>query len=758
MMPKFFGNSEMDLTSFMKWVTKLDGEVTCIKKFPACEAAYGGWGMLDARVIEAVKQRGIEKLYSHQSKAVSLAMAGHDIVIVTPTASGKTLCYNLPVADSLFRDKATRALYLFPTKALAQDQLTELGEFSGMLEGAIKSYTYDGDTPAEKRALARREGNVIITNPDMLNAGILPHHTSWSEFFKGLKYIVVDELHTYRGIFGSHMANLFARLERVCDFYGSHPTFICCSATIANPAEHASALTGRDVELISENGAPSSEKQFMIYNPRLLDKDTGVRRSSLFETARIASEALCSGISTIIFTRSRLNVELLLKSLRRKLSDAGQDPELVTGYRGGYLPKERREIERGLRSGKLRGVVSTNALELGIDIGSLELAVLHGYPGSIASAWQQVGRAGRRGGMSGAVMVASAMSLDQFLAEKPQWFLGASPERARIDPSNPYIQVSHVRCSAFELPFARGEKFGGRDISEIIDYLAQHGVLQLSGDGDNERYYWQHDSYPAATLSMRSATSETYEIVDITNERRPHLIGTMDRHSASALIFPGAIYFHGGQSYIVESLDTEKFQCFVKIANADYYTESESAVRVTVTDEFERRGLFGWGDAVVASAPSSYKKIKLTTHENVGHGEIKLPEDKMETTACWLEMPQSVHDEPLLAAAMNGLTNLIRNAAPLFLMCDRGDIQVNSRLRDPYLHKPAIFLTDNIPGGVGLAEGTFELGAKLIRACSDIMDSCKCKNGCPACVGVPPDEGTDLKDVVGYLIDEILKS
>ncbi len=757
MFESFFAKKKMTVRDFASWITKLDGDVTCIKRFPAAEAAFGSFCSLDFRLISALKARGIQALYSHQSRALSFALAKHDVVIVTPTASGKTLCYNLPVLDAILKDDYSRSLYIFPTKALAQDQLIEISEFAAAVDDKIKCFTYDGDTSVARRSDARVNGHVIITNPDMLNSGILPHHTSWAHFFHNLEYIVVDELHIYRGIFGSHMANLFARLLRICEFYGSHPVFICCSATIANPGEHAEALIGRHIELVSKNGAPSPEKEFMIYNPRVIDRNSGTRRSSLFETARITSEAICNGISTITFTRSRLNVELLLKNIRKRLAERGEDPDLVTGYRAGYLPKERRTIESNLRNGKLRGVVSTNALELGIDIGSLELAVLHGYPGSIASAWQQIGRAGRREELSVAVMIASALPIDQFLAAKPDWFLGASPELARIDPYNPYIQVEHVKCSAFELPFHAGEKFGGKDIRMILDYLAEHSVLHLADDFGNKTYYWQDASYPAAKLSLRSATGDIYTITDISDGRKPRTIGSMDKHSAPILIFPGAIYFHGGQSYIVKELDTEKMQCYVTSTAADYYTEGESSARINITDEFEHKGLFGWGEALVTLTPSMYKKIKISTHENVGHGAINMPEEQMETTACWITMPVEAHSSPELNASMTGLSNLIRNAAPLFLMCDRGDIQVHNRLKDPYLKQPALFIADNIPGGVGLAEGIYELKGKLITACIDVLDSCGCKNGCPACVGAGEDD-SGIKDAVHRLATAILRA
>lgn len=745
----FGGKEEL---SFTEWISGLGGSVMCRQSFSARDARHGSFGKLSPQLVAALRKRGAEKLYSHQSEAARLAAAGQNIVVVTPTASGKTLCYNLPVTDAILADRQARALYIFPTKALAQDQLSELSELAEAVGAPIKAFTYDGDTAAATRTKARAEGNIIITNPDMLNAGILPHHTKWASFFKNLKYIAVDELHIYRGIFGSHLANLFSRLLRICEFYGASPVFICCSATIANPAGHAEALTGRKMCLISANGAPSPEKEFMIYNPPLVNRKSGLRRSSLFETAKITGEALSRGISTIVFTRTRTSVELLLKYLRRELSGKGLDPNIVTSYRGGYLPKERRAIEQALKRGELRGVVTTNALELGIDIGSLDCAVLNGYPGSIASTWQQIGRAGRRGDSSLAVLVTSALPLDQFIASKPQWFFGASPELARIDPKNPYIRVAHIKCAAFELPFAEGEIFGGEDVGEILEYLARNGVLHKSARRQGAVYHWQDSSYPAAELSMRSVTGDTCTITDVTGNK-PRIIGTMDRHSAPTLLFPGAIYFHGGESFFVRELDDKTNQCRVVTTEADYYTESESTVRITVGEIFGESGLFGWGEVSMATSPCFYKKIKLSTHENIGCGEISLPEDEMETTACWITLPEQAKNTNEAIAA-NGLVSLIRNVAPLFLMCDGGDLHVNLRPRAPGINRSAIFVVDNIPGGVGLAEGVYELKNKLLEACLDALETCDCEEGCPACVGTP-DDLLDTKRSVRALIASV---
>ncbi|MDR3322233.1 MAG: DEAD/DEAH box helicase, partial [Synergistaceae bacterium] len=520
MKDSYFSRKLKSVGDMLAWVEEMPGEVSEHRVIPAAAARTADWPEIDPRLRDALQKRGIERLYTHQARAVALASAGRDCVVVTPTASGKTLCYNIPVLDAIIKSPQVRAIYIFPTKALAQDQLSELCEMVDEMKLGVRTFTYDGDTPGDARAKVRNAGHIVITNPDMLHTGILPHHTKWKNLFENLKYVVIDELHSYRGVFGSHFALILRRLARICDFYGSRPTFVCCSATIANPMVLAEELTGREVELVDENGAPSSERHILFYNPPVVNSQLGIRRSSLLEASRIAIEALRSEIRTILFTRSRINVELLLKYLQDAAVKRGIAPERVAGYRAGYLPNERREIERGLRSGDIHCVVSTNALELGVDIGSLELAVLHGYPGSVASAWQQMGRAGRRAGdgkIAAAVMVASSMQLDQFLAMNPSYFFGASPEHARINSSNPYIEIGHVKCSSFELPFSAGEGFGGSDVDDALDYLARHDVLHF----EEGRYHWQADSYPAASLSLRSATSENFVIHDVTDSANP---------------------------------------------------------------------------------------------------------------------------------------------------------------------------------------------------------------------------------------------
>lgn len=752
-----FRRKKFGVKEYLKWLIRQDGDIALLHHIKPKEARYGSFGNLDPEIIISLKKRGIERLYSHQSLAFTLASAGKDIVVVTPTASGKTLCYNLPVLNSIVKKRSVRAMYLFPTKALAQDQLTEIRELSRLLNKDIKSFTYDGDTPSSKRKDIKKEANIVITNPDMLNTAILPHHSSWADYFRDLNFIVVDELHTYRGVLGSHLANLFVRLLRICRHYGSEPVFICCSATIANPAEHAELLTGKPAVLIDQSGAPSAQKELVIYNPGMIDTRNGIRRSSLYEAGRLTYKAVSFGISSILFTRSRINVELLLKSLMQQLSKDGKDPSAVRGYRSGYLPSERRETEKNLRSGKLKAVVSTNALELGIDIGSLDMALIHGFPGSIASLWQQVGRAGRRNSLSAAVIIPSGLPIDQFLSERPGWLLGVSPETARIDPLNPYIRLEHIKCSIFELPFRADETFGGENITEILEFFFKHGMLDAFGNSADRTYSWNSGDYPASSFSIRSASGEKYDIYDVTSPQKTILIGTMDKHSAFNMIFPGAAYFHNGASYSVKNIDLENRKCFVEKSLSNTYTEAKTYVRTNIVKPVECSGPFAWGETRVSTAPGMYKIIDINTRKVVGHGSSDLPEDRTETTSLWIKMPEASLLRPGLQPAMEGLANLLKNLAPLFLMCDSSDIYVNTSLSEPSLKQPALFLSDAIPGGVGLAEGAYDSIRGILRACREQLDSCRCRDGCPSCIGAGS-KGIKAKDLTKDLIDDLLNS
>lgn len=696
-------------------------------------------------LIVALESRGLTRLYSHQARAWELARARKDFVVVTPTASGKTLCYNLPVAQALLEDPDARALYLFPTKALSQDQQAELNALVTAGDLPIKAATYDGDTPQGIRAAARDSGRIVITNPDMLHSGVLPNHAKWIKFFAGLRYIVVDEMHAYRGVFGSHVANVFRRLLRVAAFYGSHPTFILCSATIGNPAELASRLTGRDVEAITSNGAPRAEKAVVFYNPPLVDPVQGIRRSSALESRTIAAKFLARGIRTILFARSRLRVEIIATYLNQHFANlyTENDRIRVEPYRSGLLPTERREIERGLRDGTIQGVVSTNALELGIDIGGLDAAVLAGWPGSLASFWQQAGRAGRRRGLSVAVYVASSAPIDQYLMVHPERFFGKGAESARIDPENPYIYLDHLKCAAFELPFKEGEKFGV-DPEEGLSMLEEEGLVRLTGG----RWYWSAQSYPAESISLRSATADNVVIVDATGGRNA-VIGEMDRPSAKELIYDDAVYIHRGRQYIVLKLDLENRICRVEERDVNYYTDAVVKTDLKVLSSDERFGPEDLpaviGDILVRSQAEKFKKLRFHTHENIGYGEIYLPPEEMQTRALVLLFPDGTEAGAALAgagndmrkaAALAGLTHLLRNLAPISLLCDASDLGGSWRLRDDHYGEPAIYLWDRYPGGTGLAEALGALLPAVLEAAMERSAACDCEDGCPSCLGV----------------------
>src|SRR5947209_3460064 len=521
------------------------GEVlTAIRHFPAREAQFAEFPKwAHPGLIAAYAAKGVRRPYTHQAAAAEMAYSGKNIVIVTPTASGKTLCYNLPILSAILESSDHRALYLFPTKALAQDQLAELHDLNQRLDNRFGVFTYDGDTPSDARKAIREKGHIVLTNPDMLHTGILPHHTRWTRLFENLRYIVVDELHTYRGVFGSHLSNVLRRLRRIARFYGRDPQFICSSATIANPGELAGRLLEAEVEVLNANGAPAAEKTFVFYNPPIVNRALGIRRSYINESSRVAQEFLNHDLQTMVFANSRLHTEILLTYLQQAHPKPPGKSQTIRGYRGGYLPNERREIERGLRDGKIRGVVSTNALELGIDVGSLDAVVMAGYPGTIAATWQRAGRAGRRSGSSCTVLVASSSPLDQFIVRHPDYFFGNTPEHAFIQPDNLEILINHLKCAAFELPIAPDEKFGDVDLPDLCARLAEAGFLHLAG----ENYHWTYEAYPADTISLRSVTSDNFVIIDITAV--PNVIGEVDFPSALVFVHEKAIYLHGVQQY-----------------------------------------------------------------------------------------------------------------------------------------------------------------------------------------------------------------
>ncbi|USK32270.1 DEAD/DEAH box helicase [Bacillus sp. F19] len=691
---------------------------------------------VDERIKAALKKRGIGELYSHQYTAYETLQKGENIVAVTPTASGKTLCYNLPVLQSIAKNDANRALYIFPTKALAQDQKSELNEIIEEMGIDIKSYTYDGDTSPTIRQVVRKAGHIVITNPDMLHSAILPHHTKWVSLFENLKYVVIDELHTYRGVFGSHVANVIRRLKRICKFYGSNPIFICTSATIANPKELAEQLTGNPMRLVDDNGAPRGRKHFVFYNPSIVNKPLNIRKSATVEVNNLAKEFLKNKIQTIVFARSRVRVEIILSHIQELVKDK-IGTKSIRGYRGGYLPKQRREIERGLREGEILGVVSTNALELGVDIGQLQVCVMTGYPGSVASTWQQAGRAGRRHGEALILMVASSAPIDQYIVQNPEYFFDRSPESARINPENLIILVDHLKCAAYELPFNEGEEFGPLELEDILEYLVEERVLYQNG----KKFYWANQSFPAGNISLRSASQENVVIIDQSETANVKIIGEMDRFSAMTLLHDEAIYLHEGVQYQVEKLDWDHKKAYVREVDVEYYTDANLAVQLKVLeiDKTNIRNVssINYGDVTVNALPTIFKKIKLTTFENIGSGPIYLPEEELHTSATWLEIKEvdPTLGEKTMEQLLLGISNVLQHVVPVHVMCDRNDIHVVSQIRAAHTGLPTIFIYDHYPGGIGLAEEVYKRFDEMKEAAKNLIKKCPCNDGCPSCIG-----------------------
>lgn len=737
-------------------VLKRDDEfqrnITLWREFPPQEPRYAPFpAALDPRLLAALKEHGIGQLYTHQAQTIAAVLQGKNAVVVTPTASGKTLCYNLPVLNAVLQSQQARALYLFPTKALSQDQVAELHTLIKLLGPAIdfdiRSYTFDGDTPVSARKAIRSSGHIVVTNPDMLHSGVLPHHTLWVKLFENLRYIVIDEIHHYRGIFGSHFANVLRRLKRICAFYGSQPQFICCSATIANPAEFARHLTGEALELIDDNGAPRGRKHFIFYNPPVVNRELGIRRSYIHEAEKVAGKFLGHQVQTIVFARSRMRVEILLTYLKEFMRRNNKPEHLVRGYRGGYLPLERREIERGLRSGEILGVVSTNALELGIDIGQLQVCIMAGYPGTIASTWQQAGRAGRRSGAALAVLVASSSPLDQFIINHPDYLFATSPEAGLVNPDNLILLLSHIKCAAFELPFTFSERFGadwkgegGVDATqEILDYLQDHRVVHRAAD----RWHWMAEVYPAEAISLRSAAEENVVIIDRTTPQE-RVIGEIDLFAAPLMVHEEAIYLHGSQQYHVDKLDWERRKAYVREVAVDHYTDAQLKSDLRVMEIAEEQGsgerTAGYGDVSVTSVATMYKKIKFGTHENIGWGKIALPELTMHTMAFWFTFPLNIHEQLAIpqqefSDGLQAAANVLANVAPLFIMGDPRDIGVLPMMRAPLWHRPAIFIWERYPGGVGHSSRLYHIYPEVARAAIELVRACGCENGCPSCAG-----------------------
>lgn len=720
---------------------------------------------LPPALARALATRGIERLYSHQAEAWDAARRGEHLVVVTPTASGKSLCYTLPVVTAAMQ-RGAKALYLFPTKALAQDQVAELLELSRAGDLGLKAFTFDGDTPGDARQAIRLHGDIVVSNPDMLHQGILPHHTKWAQFFENLQYVVIDEVHTYRGVFGSHVTNVLRRLKRICAFYGSNPQFILCSATIGNPKQHAEGLIEVPVTAVTESGAPTGDKHVLLWNPPVVNPDLGLRASARSQSNRIARLAIKSGLKTLVFAQTRLMVEVLTKYLKDVFDHDPRKPARIRAYRGGYLPTERREVERSMRAGNIDGIVSTSALELGVDIGALDVVVLNGYPGSVAGTWQRFGRAGRRQQPSLGVLVANSQPLDQYVVRHPEFFIDASPEHARIAPDQPLILFDHIRCAAFELPFVADERFGPIEPELYLEALAESEVVHREGD----RWEWIADSYPANAVSLRSVADGNFVVVDRTDGRQ-QIIAEVDYSAAALTLYEGAIHMVQSTPYQVERLDWDGRKAYVTRTFVDYYTDSIDYTRLKVLAEFDRAGAGDGsahhGEVHVVRRVAGYKKIRYYTHENIGYGPVNLPDQELHTTAAWWQLPQ-----PQLLAwfasrqdALDGFLGAgyaLHVVATLAVMAEARDLQKavgngdgawfatadangRGRLRGaegqelaPFELQqfvPTIYLYDNFPGGVGLSEPLWTRQAELVQRAIELVERCDCRSGCPACVG-----------------------
>ena len=796
----------------------------------------------------ALSSRGISLLYSHQLAAWNHACAGRNLILATGTASGKTLAYNLPVLAKMIEDPQARALYLFPTKALAQDQYANLESFQSKIID-LKPSIYDGDTPQKDRPSIRKTARIVLSNPDMLHTGILPHHANWSDFFSNLKFIVIDEAHTYRGVFGSHVANVIRRLRRVAKFYGANPQFILASATIGNPKELAETLIEEPVELVDNDGSSRGQRHFIIYNPPVLNPALGLRKSSILESVRLANDLLKHDVQSVVFARTRRSVEILLTHLQTQIVNLKSKIENpIRGYRSGYLPTQRREIEQGLRDGSVKTVVATNALELGIDIGGMGAALMVGYPGTIASARQQAGRAGRGDLPAVSILVASPNPLDQFLAHHPEYFFDRSPEMALVNPNHLLILLEHLRCAMFELPFQRGEGFGSIS-DELVDEYLEFLVSNQEAHFSNEKYFWMQDAYPAANISLRSASPQSVVLHTTADDGRPTIVGTVDGESANWMVHPGAIYMHEAQQYFVQELDLESHIAHLVPVGLDYYTEAQQQSEIQITalnEQLATRGCEkGYGEIQVTTQVVGFRKIRWFTNENLGQEPLDLPPSELQTTGYWIVLSEAAlkvlrdaglwtndpndygpdwqkirlavrkrdqfkcqvcgaaetnrehdvhHKTPFRAFIQNGvldreqanrlenLTTLCQschrkveqnvrirsgltglgfvlgNLAPLFLMCDAGDLGVFSEPSWSAVNgQPAVVLYDLVPAGIGFSEKLFELHDELIRRAHELVSECACEDGCPSCVGPGGENGYGGKAETLAILQQLLK-
>jgi len=721
-------------------------------------APFPAW--LAPPLRRALVELGVRRPWDHQVEAWELLHAGRDVIVATPTASGKTLCYNVPVLDRLIADPSARALYVFPTKALARDQEAAIRLLVSAAGADAPAVVYDGDTPSEVRRAARGEARVLITNPDMLHTGILPHHASWAPFFAGLRHVVVDELHNYRGVFGSHVANVIRRLRRVAAFHGATPSFAACSATIGNPIELAGTVLQSAAALVDRSGAPGGPRTFIVYNPEIVDPVMGLRRSSLRVAARMAGDLVERDVTTLVFCQSRRGVEMTLRYLRDRVAARGGNPDRVRGYRGGYLPALRREIESALREGRLDAVVATNALELGIDVGELDAVVLAGYPGTIAATHQRAGRAGRRSGPSLSVLVARSTPVDQFLVREPSFLLDASPEVALVQPDNLEILIDHIRCAAFEIPFDPGERFGALeagDTEALLECLADEGQLSRS----KGRYHFIGDGYPTAKVSLRSVRLANVLAVDAASGEP---IADVDRCAALRELHEDAIYQLEGETYLVEALDLEAGRAMLRAVEPAYFTTPVAHVRLEVLEERSSgplgEGTAARGDVRVTEEITSFKKTRFGSHENLGYGEISQPPLIMETEAAWIAPSEALCarlDPEALRLGLEGLREALHHMASIRLMCDPRDLAsvvqaaAVSEGDDEERGTLAVYLYDAYPGGVGLSDRAFTEAATLVSDTLRMIEGCPCAGGCPSCVGPAAETRLPVKELARLL-------
>ncbi|QDU58414.1 DEAD/DEAH box helicase [Aeoliella mucimassa] len=739
------------------------GQLEHLEHLPAREGQYAEPSKpLSPLVASLLDRHGIESLYTHQVESLEAARNDRDMVVVTGTASGKTLCYNLPILEAVTNDFDARALYLFPTKALAQDQLKgllSLVQGDQAMAARVRPGVYDGDTPTAQRRRIRNEANLVLTNPDMLHAGILPYHPKWATLFADLRYIVIDEVHTYRGILGAHVAAVLRRIDRICRHYGSNPVYLSASATIANPGELVSDLLGRDVQVIDNDGSPRGRKFFALWNPMPLGTDALARRSANDDAVSWLTESMEAGGQALAFTRTRQAAELVHRYAKREL-ETRHSPlaEQVRAYRGGYLPNERREMEQDLFAGRLRGVATTNALELGIDIGSLDVAILVGYPGTIASCWQQAGRSGRRADDSLAVLLAGNEPVDQYLLRHPQYFFAQSPEHAVVDANNPYVLAKHLKAAAFELPLtAEDLQLFGPLAEPIAEVLRDENQLTQV----EEQYFCPGGQNPAVGVSLRHMSDNTFSIVCIKHQRisrdlytsgSPPLveqghevIANVDAISAPELVYPEAVYLHGGDTFLVRELDLNGKVAYVERRETDYYTQAVLESNVLITSKRDEcgsqiHGEVGYGELDVSWQTVAFKKIKFETRENIGLGPVDIPAQNLATTGTWVTPNDAVRatlkGEGLRASeGVCGMRNLAVVALPLVAMCDSRDL--GGVVDAKNLGRSSMILYDRYPGGLGYCQKGFDHILRLLEICLEMVADCPCDDGCPSCVGLP---------------------